>query len=79
MTNGHYIAYVRGEDEQDWMCCDDSIVRYVSLQEVLTTEPYMLFYRAVEYNVCSHPAPLWIATRIYQDSNNTAFHSSTKF
>lgn len=50
--NGHYIAYVRGESDQDWVCCDDAVVRSVSIQEVLTTEPYMLFYRAIEFDVC---------------------------
>lgn len=56
MGGGHYVAYVRGgggqrnkeADEKNenwtWYHASDAYVREVSLQEVLASEAYILFY-----------------------------------
>lgn len=46
ISNGHYIAFCREADPNNWKRCDDESIRDVSFQEVLHTEPYMLFYFA---------------------------------
>ncbi|GAV67687.1 UCH domain-containing protein/zf-UBP domain-containing protein [Cephalotus follicularis] len=52
MRQGHYIAYVRGQKENDngvsdWYYCSDDYVHEVSLEEVLCCEAYILFYEKV--------------------------------
>lgn len=50
--HGHYVAYCYRSDN-GWIYCNDDVVRKVSFQEVLSCEPYMLFYRAVDcFFVC---------------------------
>lgn len=53
VDTGHCFAYVRGdksvgseEDNKDftWYCLNDSVVHEVSLQQVLESQAYMLFY-----------------------------------
>ncbi|KAI3912392.1 hypothetical protein MKW92_048599, partial [Papaver armeniacum] len=53
LHTGHCFAYVRGdksggseEDNNDftWYCINDLVVREVSLQQVLQSQAYMLFY-----------------------------------
>ena len=47
--SGHYIAYVRNIDKNEWWKMDDARVSRVAAEEVLAAEAYMLFYRAVEH------------------------------
>lgn len=57
MRGGHYIAYVRGgpkiagkdKDAEDyvWYYASDAYVREVSLEEVLRSEAYILFYEEI--------------------------------
>ncbi|KAM0898918.1 hypothetical protein ACQ4PT_021632 [Festuca glaucescens] len=42
-NDGHYIAYVWGSGSS-WFCASDTIIREVSLEEVLGCEAYILFY-----------------------------------
>ena len=48
--SGHYYAYVKSLEKNEWWKMDDSIVYPVSKEEVLSAEAYMLFY-----NVINHP------------------------
>ncbi|KAJ3681232.1 hypothetical protein LUZ60_015721 [Juncus effusus] len=55
MSGGHYIAYVRGERKskdgahsQTWFYASDAHVKEVSLQQVLKSEAYLLFYERIE-------------------------------
>lgn len=47
--SGHYLAYVRNIEKNEWWKMDDSRVSVVSMQEVLNSEAYMLFYRVVDH------------------------------
>ncbi|XP_054718307.1 ubiquitin carboxyl-terminal hydrolase 22-like [Uloborus diversus] len=51
---GHYVAYVR-QHGNEWYLCDDQIVQRVSLEDVLQSEGYLLFYhkRLIEYEMDS--------------------------
>lgn len=50
MRGGHYVAYVKGESEDStegkstWYYISDSHVRKTSLDDVLQSEAYLLFY-----------------------------------
>lgn len=47
--NGHYFCYCKtSNDNSEWICCNDDVIRSVNMAEVLHTEPYMLFYRAID-------------------------------
>ena len=47
--NGHYFCYCKtSNDNSEWICCNDDVIRSVSMAEVLHTDPYMLFYRAID-------------------------------
>lgn len=61
MRNGHYVAYVRGNDRQRgrseeengeghsvWYYASDACVRVTNLEEVLRCEAYILFYEKVK-------------------------------
>ncbi|KAH7664142.1 Ubiquitinyl hydrolase 1 protein [Dioscorea alata] len=57
MSGGHYVAYVRGERSKGkdlkssgpaWYYASDAFVRGVSLNEVLQSDAYILFYERVE-------------------------------
>ncbi|CAO2822483.1 unnamed protein product [Amaranthus hypochondriacus] len=61
MRNGHYVAYVRGNDKQRgrsgeengeghsvWYYASDTYVRVTNLEEVLRSEAYILFYEKVK-------------------------------
>jgi len=41
--SGHYISYIKSMNGQ-WYCMDDSCVKQVSLQTVLSKNAYLLFY-----------------------------------
>jgi len=41
--SGHYISYVRS-DQDEWFKCNDSIVTKVSSETVLEAQAYILFY-----------------------------------
>ncbi|KAL3289741.1 hypothetical protein HHI36_023138 [Cryptolaemus montrouzieri] len=43
INNGHYIAYVR-QQQDFWYKCDDHVITRANLQEVLNSEGYLLFY-----------------------------------
>lgn len=43
MNEGHYIAYVR-QQQDFWYKCDDHVITRANLQEVLSSEGYLLFY-----------------------------------
>jgi hypothetical protein len=49
--SGHYVAYVRNVNKNEWWKMDDARVSRVSKQEVLNAEAYMLFYRVVDHPV----------------------------
>lgn len=45
LSGGHYIAYCRSPtSREDWYCFDDRSVYRVSIDKVLQTEAYLLFY-----------------------------------
>lgn len=51
VMSGHFVTYrkspmtVKGERKTDrWLCCSDTTVTRVDLDDVLSTEAYMLFY-----------------------------------
>ncbi|KAL8490894.1 hypothetical protein ACS0TY_022774 [Phlomoides rotata] len=44
MRGGHYVAYVRGKKDGVWYHASDAYVRQASLEEVLRSEAYILFY-----------------------------------
>ncbi|XP_048747284.2 uncharacterized protein LOC125659598 [Ostrea edulis] len=48
LTEGHYYAYVKRLDSEEWELCDDSYVHRVDVKEVLCSEAYILFYHKVE-------------------------------
>ena len=48
VTNGHYVAFCQGPEQNQGFRCDDEKIRDVSYQEVMHSEPYMLFYRGVK-------------------------------
>ncbi|CAM0911896.1 unnamed protein product [Alopecurus aequalis] len=54
INTGHYIAYVRASRKQQgsapssWVCANDSIIRRASLEEVLSSEAYILFYERTD-------------------------------
>lgn len=50
MRGGHYVAYVRAtKDSGDtvWYHVSDAYVREASLDEVLRSEAYILFYEGI--------------------------------
>jgi hypothetical protein len=47
--SGHYIAYVRNVSKNEWWKMDDARVTLATVQEVMSAEAYMLFYRVVEH------------------------------
>jgi ubiquitin C-terminal hydrolase len=49
--SGHYIAYVRNMEKNEWWKMDDGRVSQSSTVEVLQAEAYMLFYRVVGHPV----------------------------
>lgn len=49
--SGHYIAYVRNLEKNEWWKMDDGRVTAVAESEVLSAEAYMLFYRVVNHPV----------------------------
>lgn len=49
--SGHYIAYVRNLQKNEWWKMDDGRVLLVSEHEVKQAEAYMLFYRIVQHPV----------------------------
>jgi ubiquitin C-terminal hydrolase len=56
MRGGHYIAYVRGPcqensaDKDSWYYISDSSVRKATLEAVLNSEAYLLFYEKCKIN-----------------------------
>lgn len=51
--SGHYYTFVR-QHKSKWFKCDDHLVTKASIQEVLSSEAYLLFYHKtiLEYEVC---------------------------
>ncbi|KAK1608196.1 hypothetical protein QYE76_031869 [Lolium multiflorum] len=49
-NEGHYIAYVRGSGSS-WFCASDTVIRKVSLEEVLGCEAYILLYERVDWEM----------------------------
>ncbi|KAL3942116.1 MAG: hypothetical protein SGARI_000374, partial [Bacillariaceae sp.] len=47
--SGHYLAYVRNIEKNEWWKMDDARVTLVDEKEVLNAEAYMLFYRATAH------------------------------
>jgi len=47
--SGHYIAYVRHMNKNEWYRMDDTKVIKVTKEEVDSAEAYMLFYRVVDH------------------------------
>lgn len=52
--SGHYIAYVRNIERNEWWKMDDARVTKVDMLEVLQAEAYMLFYRVVDHPFALH-------------------------
>eukprot|EP01017_Pseudomicrothorax_dubius_P041904 TRINITY_DN6769_c0_g3_i2.p1 TRINITY_DN6769_c0_g3~~TRINITY_DN6769_c0_g3_i2.p1 ORF type:complete len:152 (+),score=36.99 TRINITY_DN6769_c0_g3_i2:65-520(+) len=48
MGFGHYTAYVKNMHTEKWYCCDDSSVREISPDGVVTKAAYVLFYKRKE-------------------------------
>jgi len=48
-TSGHFVTYRRGncENEDIWFYASDTIIRQVTIEEVLSKPAYMLFYERV--------------------------------
>ena len=44
LNSGHYVAYVRGVEEDQWFYISDARVEAVSKERVLKSEAYLLFY-----------------------------------
>lgn len=51
LFNGHYTCYVRQQQDQ-WFKCDDAWITKATLEEVLASEAYLLFYhkKILEYS-----------------------------
>jgi hypothetical protein len=47
--SGHYLAFVRNIEKNEWWKMDDARVTQVDEKEVLSAEAYMLFYRATAH------------------------------
>jgi len=45
VSGGHYTAFVRGQDSDDWFLCNDSTVQPANEREVVSAAAYVLFYR----------------------------------
>lgn len=43
MDSGHYLCYVRRQND-DWYRCDDHIITRSSVEEVRNCQAYLLFY-----------------------------------
>jgi ubiquitin C-terminal hydrolase len=52
--SGHYFSYVLNMAKNEWSKMDDNRITPVSLDEVLSAEAYMLFYRVVQHPVAQH-------------------------
>jgi ubiquitin C-terminal hydrolase len=51
---GHYISYVRSDEDGRWYLCDDGLVVAVGEEEVKRSSAYMLFY--AQTGLLSHPS-----------------------
>ena len=49
--SGHYVAYVRNMQKNEWWKMDDARVTKASVLEVQNAEAYMLFYRVVDHPI----------------------------
>jgi hypothetical protein len=49
--SGHYIAYVRNQNKDEWWKMDDGRVTLATQNQVLAADAYMLFYRVVRHPV----------------------------
>jgi ubiquitin C-terminal hydrolase len=49
--SGHYIAYVRNQNKDEWWKMDDGRVTHATRNQVLAADAYMLFYRVVQHPV----------------------------
>ncbi|VVA90004.1 unnamed protein product [Arabis nemorensis] len=47
MTNGHYVSYVRGGGQGVWYSINDTFVHQVRLDDVLSSQAYILFYERI--------------------------------
>jgi ubiquitin carboxyl-terminal hydrolase 36/42 len=50
VNSGHYVAAMRGFDEQSWYFFDDDVKGKVSLQRVQAMLPYIVFYTRMRKN-----------------------------
>ncbi|XP_020548231.1 ubiquitin carboxyl-terminal hydrolase 16 isoform X2 [Sesamum indicum] len=72
-VSGHYVCYIKN-NEGRWFKADDSMVRAVDLENVLSQEAYMLFYAR-----CSPRAPRLIRSSIIPRDTRKAKTPSLKF
>lgn len=49
--SGHYVAYVRSLNKNEWFKMDDGRITPATVGEVLGAEAYMLFYRVVNHPI----------------------------
>lgn len=75
--SGHYIAFVRNLNRNDWWKMDDSRVTAVTEEEVLEAEAYMLFYRVVQHPIAIKLEELCKA-KIIQENLAAAASESSK-
>jgi ubiquitin C-terminal hydrolase len=52
--SGHYLAYVRNIEKNEWWKMDDARVTLVDEKEVLNAEAYMLLYRVAAHPYSNH-------------------------
>ncbi|KAH3894173.1 hypothetical protein DPMN_018330 [Dreissena polymorpha] len=55
--SGHYTAYAWNHEAESWVNCNDSRMVLSSLEEVLTAQAYIFFYRCLAQSPCTPRKP----------------------
>jgi len=75
LSGGHYVAYCRSPINPDnWFCFDDRAVYPVSIEKVLQTEAYLLFYSRTQVNKERNQRHVWdlIENALKENSEDSA-------
>ena len=56
MSFGHYYAYAKHSELNKWFCYNDSSVKEIEEDEVVTSSAYVLFYQLRDFPVHSYDA-----------------------
>lgn len=56
--SGHYTAYVWNKEAESWVNCNDSRMVLSTMEEVLSAQAYILFYRALDSKSTSFSSKL---------------------